>query len=106
MRLLCNIVASAGALFFIREINMAENLLEMTEEELALLRAKLTDEQLALREQIRRVDIAWKNKQLERQAQETTKDYSIEQLEAILESKKKAQIINPESIVSEEGVNQ
>ena len=85
---------------------MAENLLEMTEEELALLRAKLTDEQLALREQIRRVDIAWKNKQLERQAQETTKDYSIEQLEAILESKKKAQIINPESIVSEEGVNQ
>lgn len=81
-------------------------LIEMTEEELRLLRAKLTDEQIALKDKIRAVDLAWKRKQEERARGETTKDYTIEQLEAILESKKKAQIISVESIHSEEGVNQ
>ena len=80
-------------------------LTEMTEEELRLLRAALTDEQIALREKISAVDRAWKQKQQERLATEQAKDYSIEQLEAILEAKKKTQIISPASIKSEEGIS-
>ena len=80
-------------------------LTEMTEEELRLLRAKLTDEQIALKDKIRAVDLAWKQKQQERSAVETTKDYTIEQLEAILEAKKKLQVIAPASITSDEGVS-
>ena len=80
-------------------------LTEMTEEELRLLRAKLTDEQIALRERIGAVDMAWKQKQQERTATEQAKDYSIEQLEAILEAKKKAQVVSPASITSDEGVS-
>ena len=77
----------------------------MTEEELRLLRAKLTNEQITLRERIRAVDMAWKQKQQERTATEQAKDYSIEQLEAILEAKKKTQIIAPGPIGSDEGVS-
>jgi len=79
-------------------------LTEMTEEELRLLRATLTDEQIALREKISAVDRAWKQKQQERLATEQAKDYSIEQLEAILEAKKKLQVINVDPVTSEEGV--
>ena len=76
----------------------------MTEQELDALSAKIEYEFIALKESRRQVSLARQKKQQERHATVATKDYTVEQLEAILEARRKAQTVSVESAPSDEFV--
>ena len=76
----------------------------MTEQELDTLSAKVEDEFITLKETRRQVSLARQKKQQEKHAAAATQDYTIEQLEAILEAKRKAQTISVESAPPDESV--
>ena len=77
---------------------------DMTEQELDALSAKVEDEFITLKETRRQVSLARQKKQQEQHAAAAAKDYTVEQLEAILEAKRKAQTISVESAPSDESV--